>query len=135
MFMKKLDLLCLVGDKLTRMSFDKRKDEKVVGIFPFEKSSVFLYAEEIEEGKRFGANRELTPYIGFWKAIMRVKNEINATLSKLSLPIVEGRYFCSSCYNNDQNLIVTITKDNMTSDYCNDTETAKLRYCDVFETM
>ncbi len=133
--MKKFNFNLLVshGDTVRKVSFEEGKNKKIIGIFPFSYSPVFLFTDESELRKRLGADPNSLPHIGFWKSLMSVKDELNKALTELNLPIIEGDYFTSSNYSYDQNLIVTINGGKLSSVYADDRQKAKLRYINIFE--
>ena len=128
----KFKLLVAHGDTARRVSFEEGKDKKIIGIFPFDYSPVFLFTDESDFRTRLGIDVDALPTIGFWKSFMSVKDELNKTLDELNLPIVEGEYFALSNYSYAQNLIVTVN-EKLSSEYADDSKKAKLRYINIYE--
>ena len=129
----KFNLLIAHGDTVRKVTFEEGKDKKIIGIFPFSYSPIFLFADESGLRTRLGADSNSLPYIGFWKSLIQVKNELNKALTELNIPIIEGDYFTSSNYSSDQNLIVTIKGDKISSEYADESKKAKLRYVNIYE--
>ena len=129
----RFNLLIAHGDTVRKVTFEEGKGKKIVGIFPLSYSPLFLFTDESEQRTRLGADSNSLPHIGFWKSLMGVKNELNEALKELDLPIIEGDYFTASNYSYDQNLIVTIKGEKMSSEYADDKKEAKLRYINIYE--
>lgn len=106
------DLLCLVGDREIRMSFEKGKSQKVIGIFPFRHSSLYLDVEESKMTQRCKVDNDCIPKIHVWEDIFRMINPLNECLNILQLPILEGSYFAKQNHSSkDDNLIIKIEQD------------------------
>ena len=117
--------------KKCRVAFEDRGDAKVLGIFPFAYSSVYLDVDETEETFRRGADEDAIPSLSFWKSLEGVRKKLNQELASLGLPIIEGCYFASTPYGfTDLNWIIGYVpkEERMRSDYYGNSEKAKIRY-------
>ncbi len=130
------DLLCLVDNKKVRMSFQKGKDKKVIGIFPFINSSLYLEVEESEMTQRCKVDNDYIPPIYMWEDIFRMIFTINEHLKLLQLPILEGLYFAKQANSsNNDNLIIKIDQDEKQLKFgsFSSEEPAKVRYFKIHQ--
>ena len=128
-----MDLLCEINGKKFRLPFNEGKNEKVIGVFPFS-CNTYLSVEETQEVTRMGANESKIPTFDFFRELFVVIDELNDTLSRLKLPIVEGVYFAEPTKTlTDPYWVIGIDERGFTSDYYGSDVTAKIRYCGTFE--
>lgn len=122
--------------KKCRVAFEDRGDAKILGIFPFAYSNVYLDVDETEETFRRGADEDAIPSLSFWKSLEGVREKMNQELASLGLPIVEGCYFASTPYGfTDLNWIIGYVpkEERMRSDYYGSNEKARIRYNGMLE--
>ena len=129
------DLLCLVNNNLVRLPFDEGKDLNPQGLYPLKNSERYINFYESGETLREFANENLLFSEDFCEQIYPLCKQINNALSLLSQPLLQGCYFAVGKTLSDQNWIVSFDDNptnQLTSDYYDDTEQAKIRYFGVF---
>lgn len=128
------DLLCSVNGVLTRLSFAEGKDKNPCGLYPFEKDNRYLELKESEVTLRKFAKENLLPDEDFCELIYFILHQINFALSILERPLLKGAYFVRGKTYEDLNWIISFDDNStgrMSSDYYDDNEPAKIRYCGV----
>ena len=75
--------------------------------------------------------RTFLPPESFCEKVFAVQDEVNRCLALLHAPLLQGEYFAKGEYLQDVNWIVVLGDDNaetLSSDYYEDSESAKVRY-------
>ena len=128
------DLLCSVNGVLTRLSFVEGKDKNPCGLYPFKNDNRYLEFKETEVTFRKFAKENALPDEDFCELIYPLRSQINSALSMLGQPLLKGDYFARGKMYKDLNWIISFDDNStgqMASDYYDDSEPAKIRYCGV----
>lgn len=131
------DLLCIIDGKKERVLFSDRQRGEVLAIFPFKGRPEYIELDEVENKKHTDSdvNTACLPDEQFCEQVYEIKNRLNACLSALGKPVLQGLYLADSSYMRGCGWIVGFD-DNKTnrlsSDYYGGTTPAKLRYMGKF---
>lgn len=129
------DLLCKIGDKYSRLPFDRGRNYNPIAIFPSLDSHLALsLTETADEVYRNNLDESNIPTYSFWREIFYKRNALNKALRELGAPIVDGCYFAEPMIGSRPNHIVAFNPDDRTlaEDYYNKNEKAKVRYSIFF---
>ena len=131
----KYDLLCEVDGKKQRLSYDEGCVEKVIGIFPYKESSVYLETAETHNMTRQNADVAKIPPINFFNEMFNIRYTLNIALADLGFPVLNGDYFANMSFLSHMNWIVSFERCNnyMIVDSYPFCVKAKIRYFGVFE--
>lgn len=131
------DVLCLIKGKKKRLPFKDRGDHSVIGIFPFSDEPAYIELEETENKahKDKDVKERHLPDVDFCERLSEIIKPLNACLTMLNSPTLQGCYLADSSYMRGTGWIIKFYPDKpgtLDSDYYGGSERAKCRYVKKF---